>query len=377
MKLRYAKRILFLLVLSVALWSCGSESSGVTIKGNITGSENLQVFVDHVVIGKANSVIAREQISGQGTFDISFEEGLEPGIYNVRIGAKRISLVVDDQPGQTIEIDGNLNTLQNYEVTITGSDNSQQMANIMQKLIAREMNANDITQLVETSNSPMMTSYVAFRSLGANGQYLETHRQAQQKLAAKYPDSEMTVEYARFIETADQQYQRQVAQQRIRVGAPAPEVSLPSPDGKTYNLSDLKGQIVLLDFWASWCRPCRMENPNVVKVYEKYKNQGFTVFSVSLDGVDPRLYPRMSDDQITEGNEQSRQKWINAIAQDRLSWPYHVSDLRKFQSVAANVYGVRSIPRAFLIDREGNIASIKVRGAEEIETAVLELLASS
>ncbi|NRB63107.1 MAG: TlpA family protein disulfide reductase [Saprospiraceae bacterium] len=377
MKLRYAKRILFLLVLSVALWSCGSESSGVTIKGNITGSENLQVFVDHVVIGKANSVIAREQISGQGTFDISFEEGLEPGIYNVRIGAKRISLVVDDQPGQTIEIDGNLNTLQNYEVTITGSDNSQQMANIMQKLIAREMNANDITQLVETSNSPMMTSYVAFRSLGANGQYLETHRQAQQKLAAKYPDSEMTVEYARFIETADQQYQRQVAQQRIRVGAPAPEVSLPSPDGKTYNLSDLKGQIVLLDFWASWCRPCRMENPNVVKVYEKYKNQGFTVFSVSLDGVDPRLYPRMSEDQITEGNEQSRQKWINAIAQDRLSWPYHVSDLRKFQSVAANVYGVRSIPRAFLIDREGNIASIKVRGAEEIETAVLELLASS
>ena len=104
-----------------------------------------------------------------------------------------------------------------------------------------------------------------------------------------------------------------------------------SPDDISYKLSDLKDQIVLLDFWASWCRPCRAENPNVVQLYEQYNKEGFTVFSVSLD--------------------QKLELWEAAIEKDRLTWPYHVSDLNGWYSSAAKQYGVESIPSTFLLDK--------------------------
>ena len=158
----------------------------------------------------------------------------------------------------------------------------------------------------------------------------------------------------------------------VKVGSPAPDIKLPTPDGKEYALSDLKGKVVLLDFWASWCGPCRRENPNVVKVYNKYKDQGFTIFSVSLDGLDNRTSARLEDDQKEEYVKGQKQRWISAIAQDNLTWPYHVSDLRKWDCAPAKIYGVRSIPRAFMIDREGVIVSTSVRGAQQIEEELLK-----
>ena len=109
----------------------------------------------------------------------------------------------------------------------------------------------------------------------------------------------------------------------------------------------------MLDFWASWCRPCRAENPNVVNVYNKYKNKGFTVYSVSLD--------------------QKREQWLNAISKDGLIWPNHVSDLQGWRSAAGAIYGINSIPKTFLIDRNGNIAATNLRG-QELEKKVKELL---
>ncbi len=140
---------------------------------------------------------------------------------------------------------------------------------------------------------------------------------------------------------------------KVVVGAIAPDLEFPDPDEKMRKLSDLRGKVVLLDFWASWCGPCRRENPNVTRIYSQYHDKGFEVFSVSLDS--------------------DAASWKRAIEADKLVWPNHVSDLRKWQSQAAAIYGVRSIPSTFLLDKEGRIVQRDLRGAD-LERAVKQLV---
>jgi thiol-disulfide isomerase/thioredoxin len=125
-------------------------------------------------------------------------------------------------------------------------------------------------------------------------------------------------------------------------GKLAPDFTENKIDGKAMKLSDLKGKVVLLDFWASWCGPCRKENPNVVKLYQKYNKDGFTVMSVSLD--------------------QDKAKWQSAITADGLIWPNHVSDLKGWASAAGRIYQVTGIPFTVLIDQEGKIIKTNLRG---------------
>ena len=139
----------------------------------------------------------------------------------------------------------------------------------------------------------------------------------------------------------------------ISIGNKAPELNFPNPSGKNIALSSLKGKIVLLDFWASWCRPCRAENPNVVRLYKQYKDKGFTIYSYSLD--------------------KDAEKWKGAIEQDGLTWPYHTSDLKGWQAAGSAIYNVQSIPQTFLLGRDGNIIDIGLRGYE-LEKKLKELL---
>jgi peroxiredoxin len=126
------------------------------------------------------------------------------------------------------------------------------------------------------------------------------------------------------------------------IGAEAPEIEMETPEGEMMKLSDLRGKYVLIDFWASWCGPCRRENPNVKKVYSKYKDKGFEILGVSLD--------------------RDKSRWIKAIEADGLPWP-HVSDLRQWKNEAAQTYGVSSIPYTVLVDPEGKIVATRLRGA--------------
>ena len=134
---------------------------------------------------------------------------------------------------------------------------------------------------------------------------------------------------------------------------PAPDFTLTTPDGKALTLSSLQGKVVLIDFWASWCGPCRKENPNLVKLYEKYKNKGFTILSVSLD------------DKETA--------WKTAIEQDGLVWPNHVSDLKGWQSPMTQVYGFDAIPHTVLVSKDGKILGVGLRG-ELLEQKIKSIL---
>jgi peroxiredoxin len=137
-----------------------------------------------------------------------------------------------------------------------------------------------------------------------------------------------------------------------KIGQPAPAISLPGVDGKAVELSSLKGKVVVLDFWASWCGPCRKENPFNVEMYDAYKNKGFTFFSISLD--------------------RNKEAWKKAIAKDQLTWPHHVLDA---QGETAVRYGVEAIPATFVVDRDGKILAIGLRGPE-LDTFLKKLLKS-
>jgi peroxiredoxin len=131
----------------------------------------------------------------------------------------------------------------------------------------------------------------------------------------------------------------------VAVGAMAPDFTQMTPDNRPVKLSDFKGKYVLIDFWASWCGPCRAENPNVVKVYNQYKDRGFTILGISLD------------------NEKAREAWLKAITKDQLTWT-QVSDLKGWYNEVAALYSVKAIPQNFLIDPSGKIIAKNLRGGE-------------
>lgn len=173
--------------------------------------------------------------------------------------------------------------------------------------------------------------------------YAALHNEVVMALHEKYPEHQLVKEkYA--VETSPAT--------ATSIGAIAPDLAFPDPDGNIRKLSDLRGKVVLLDFWASWCRPCRGENPHVVAMYQKYHDKGFEVFSVSLD--------------------RDKESWKRAIAADGLVWPNHVSDLKYWSSEAARTYGVSSIPSTFLLDQNGRIIAKNLRG-EALSNALKQL----
>lgn len=146
-----------------------------------------------------------------------------------------------------------------------------------------------------------------------------------------------------------------VTARRVAIGKPAPDFTENDPQGKPLSLSSLRGKYVLVDFWASWCEPCRAENPGVVKAFKKYENDGFTVLSVSLDT--------------------DRGDWLKAIRQDHLSWD-QVSDLNGWRNAVAEEYGVRAIPANFLVNPKGIIVAENLQG-DQLENKLAELLSHS
>jgi thiol-disulfide isomerase/thioredoxin len=369
--IRYSFLVCMLAVLMV---SCKQEK-GLEIKGNVTNAENMSIYFDKTGIQSQDDILMSQTTGSKGEFSFSFPEGLEAGIYRVRVGTRGIELALDGSES-LVEIVAELNSIPELNYTVAGSALTLSYINTLKSMMAGNTNINQLKKLTEEELDPLVSFLIASRGFNFREEFVDLHRKVIKRLEESYPSLYLIAEYNSIITNMETQIARRQSAENIQIGMMAPEIELPGLDGKTRKLSDYKGKVVLIDFWASWCGPCRRANPAVVQIYNKYKNKGFDVFSVSLDGLDSRSIAAMKGDdaQLKMNMDRQKEAWKAAIEKDGLVWDGHVSDLKKWESAPAALYGVRGIPKTFLLDREGKIAYINPKPETNLAEAIESLL---
>lgn len=360
-------RILSFALLGIFM-SC---SGGNTIKGKFENAPDLTIDLERIGLDNTSVSLDKQQMES-GKFSFDLKEAPLPGLYRIKMGQQNLIFVLDGTEC-SVEFSGNFNELANGKVEVKGAPASEEVFAAIKKLTSASPNLEDIKNVTESIKNPLAAGLVAVQMLGFRPEFLSVHKPVLDNMKEKYPASEFTKTYEGFLVQLEQMVAAQEASESIKVGMEAPDISLPSPNGKVYSLSDLKGKVVLLDFWASWCGPCRRANPHVVEMYNKYRSKGFTVFSVSLDGVDSRTKSQLgSESQVSEFIDKSKNAWVAAIQKDKLSWDTHVSDLKKWESAPARQYGVQAIPKTFLIGKDGTIVAVNPR--DNLEEEILKAL---
>ena len=340
-----------------------SQEINVKVSGMIFSTGQDSIFISQVY-GNAYTDHIGTKLSKDGKF--KFETPLPfTDYYVLRFGQNHINLILRENSEITVYGDGaNINEFTN----IIGSEETAAMNQYLKLVNNWNVVRNDAMaqiqadptkkQAVDKATSDEFTKFRGeqqkFVSVNQNSAALypvlaqvdiandfASYEAIVKQLVAGFGESPtVKAVEANYIKLRDEK----AAKDPLGAGKEAPDFEEMKLDGTTMKLSDLRGSIVLLDFWASWCRPCRAENPTVVKSYEKYSEEGFTVMSVSLD--------------------KSKEAWAAAIEKDGLLWPNHVSDLKQWSSRVAKIYGVHGIPFTVLIDRDGKIIGTKLRGQQ-------------
>jgi len=352
--------------ISIFLIGCASQT-GTTIKGKIENAKDLTAYLDVKSMDNTIKSVSNTTVDANGNFNVNFPEGLKPGLYRLRLGAKGVDLVLTGEES-TITIDGNLNTLSEFDYTVTGSELSSSLQEKIKGTIDKSLPRAELDAFIGSAD-PLLAMALYFSTTPANPENFNTYKQMGNKLTTTYPEASIGHQLVKFGADMEKQKNAAASKYKVKVGEMAPDIALPDVNGKVRKLSDLKGKVVLLDFWASWCGPCRRANPHVVEVYDKYNKQGFEVFNVSLDGLDTRSRAKFQGNksQLDAQLANSKKRWKDAIKKDNLHWNNHVSDLMKWESKGASLYGVKSIPTTFLIDRDGTIAALNPRNNLEAQ----------
>jgi thiol-disulfide isomerase/thioredoxin len=382
--------ILILLIISITTVSFVRTPKKVEIEGIISNAVGKTLYLN-AFINNTPIIIDSVVVKKEGKFKLAFNV-LKPDFYSIGFSKQDYALLVldDSNAGETIKFyaDG-LKIMETY--SISGSKDSEivktlvlhlsdhskwkkKYGNILKdptftpqqkadsKIKLDSLDKNFIYKRDQFINK----NYKSLAVLTAVGYLnpqtdLALYKKIEEGLAETVPNTEYHIAVQtqiKQIETQngirkEEEEERKRLEQLSTIGSIAPELNFSNPDGEIITLESLHGKYVLIDFWASWCRPCRAENPNVVKLYSEYKEKGFTVYSVSLD------------------NDKNR--WLEAIKQDNLYWPNHVSDLKQWRSEAVKIYGFTGIPFTVLIDENGEIIAKNLRGST-LENKIKELL---
>ncbi len=374
------RKIFLILAVIIGISACKTNKTEFEIKGHFENTNSELLFLK--LMG-SNQLVTIDSVKPDESGDFNFSGSIEgPNFYMIEKDQQNyLTLILN--PGEKVTVSGDANNLlQDYDVKgskdsellkeFTGelmasiedltelskeyqdSIQSPNLSQIMQDLnkksevIVKEMRDYTISFIEENPSS--LASLMALYQQLAPRQYilspesdLKYYQLVDSTLYSLYPESDPVKTLHSHV--ADLNERGKIAESMnnmIGVGSLPPEIALPSPKGDTIKLSSTRGKVVLLDFWASWCSPCRMENPNLVSNYNKYHSQGFEIYQVSLD--------------------KTKENWMAGIKDDHLQDWLHVSDLKFWQSSVVPLYKIQGIPASFLLDREGKVIATNLRG---------------
>lgn len=360
--------LVFLLLLVVA-YGCKSDfpTGKFTVSGTLQGAQNQKIFLEHIPLDQQIPIVQDTSELKDGKFKISGTSN-EEGLYRVRFEKNPGYLFINDQ--KNISLLANVNdsnllhiqinspatktlyrfmlTLDSIHTRLQTEDNNRvqylgEKNDSLAKVAVQNFNesntwhVNYLTTFVDTTSSPVMGLFAV-----TYAQDLDLLQGLMNKAKARWPKNVSVAEVGKQVD-AVVKAQQQVQDIGIPVGDQAPDFTLPDTQGNSVSLSSLRGKYVLVDFWASWCGPCRQENPNVVAAYAQFKGKNFTILGVSLD--------------------REKDSWLKAIKDDHLDWK-QVSDLKYWSSKVVPLYKIQGIPYNVLLDPDGKIIASNLRGQQ-------------
>jgi peroxiredoxin len=358
---------LLILLFIIGLSACESNKNQFTVIGLIREMPEMKVYLEELKLSGA-VIIDSTSSDNKGHFELKGTAS-EPGLYRINFSSEKYILI--STQSEEIKIQSNWKQLEDYD--INGSPSSSSLSSFIGNfrnyindirtlgIIMDSMRIGGKDSLLEVAQNDMqntnrsLTTYIqnyadttaylpnalfAVQILNPNSEkpFIDNFIQ---KLISKHPQSTLAKEFvAKYTKGSTSATNNG---SNTFIGNMAPDFKLKQPDNTEISLSSFRGKFVLLDFWASWCTPCRKENPNVAAAYRSFKDRNFTILGVSLDD--------------------NKEKWTKAIEADKLVWT-NVSDLKGWESDAAKMYNITSIPSNFLIDPSGKIIATDLKGAD-------------